>query len=95
MPQAAATFEIGQAVSHYRISRFLYFGNLVSTGSSDASEWRITVGDHAVEKIMELYDESRYWGWWSTWSTVGPDGGVCFTRDRSIQEIYALHLSER
>jgi Tol biopolymer transport system component/DNA-binding winged helix-turn-helix (wHTH) protein len=68
-----------------RDSRFLYF-------DSSAGEWRTRPGQHVAEKIMDLQDrdEPRY-----EWSTVGPDGAVYFTRDRSSREIYALHLSEK
>jgi len=68
-----------------RDSRLLYF-------ASPAGEWRTRPGQHVAEKIMDLQeqDEPRY-----DWSTVGPDGAVYFTRDRSSSEIYAVHLSEK
>ena len=78
-----------------RDSRFLYFGNILSSGLADVYEWRTRPGQHVAEKILDLQDESRYSGRSSIWSTVGPDGAVYFTRDRSSSEIYALHLGEK
>ncbi len=78
-----------------RDSHLLYFGTIFSRGVDDISEWRIRPGEHVAEKILDLHDEPRYVGPWSVWSTVGPDGAVYFTRDRSTSEIYALHLSEK
>ena len=78
-----------------RDSRFLYFGTILSSGLADVYEWRTRPGQHVAEKILDLQDESRYSGRSSVWSTVGPDGAVYFTRDRSSSEIYALHLGEK
>ncbi len=73
----------------------LYFGTLISPGVGDVYEWRTRPGQRVAEKILDLQDEPRYLGRWDDWSTVGPDGAVYFTRDRSSTEIYALHLSEK
>ena len=78
-----------------RDSRFLYCGSLILSGVNDVEEWRARPELRVAEKILNLHDEPRYLGRWDAWSTVGPDGAVYFTRDRSSSEIYALHLSEK
>jgi Tol biopolymer transport system component/DNA-binding winged helix-turn-helix (wHTH) protein len=78
-----------------RDGRYLYFGSLASRGAGDMGEWRMRPGQHLAERILDLHYETRFQGPGNFWSTVGPDGGVYFTRDRSSTEIYALHLGEK
>jgi Tol biopolymer transport system component len=66
-------------------SKALYFA---TDETGNQGYWRIDVGNKIPKKIADLPDQNL-------WPVLAPDGSLIYTRDLSIYEVYALHLSEK
>jgi eukaryotic-like serine/threonine-protein kinase len=67
----------------------LYFATF---GTDDPGYFRLKVGDDHPERIVDLKDLKQFPGDLGIWSGITPDESPLFVRDRSTDEIYALHL---
>ena len=67
-------------------SKYLYFDTF-------SSFRRATVGSIRSEELFGLQGTHRFIDYWlGPWSGLAPDGSPLFTRDISVQEIYALDV---
>jgi Tol biopolymer transport system component len=53
---------------------------------------RVRIADRKLETVRTLKDFPMLTDNWADWSGLAPDDSVLLMRNRSVQEIYALHL---